>query len=221
VTTDRTSVLTIQNGVENEELLGSILGAGRIIGGVAYIFSTIEGPGIVRHHGGTTKFRFGEMDGRLSPRVQELEQTFLAAEISCEAVAAMTKVLWEKFIFLTALAGTTAHSRKSIGMIMADPSLHEMLSEAVHEAAEVGRAARIDAFQGIEERADVNFSRMPVESTSSMYYDLTHGKRIEIEALNGAVVRFGRRFSVAVPTHELIYESLKSYAAPVREAPAS
>jgi 2-dehydropantoate 2-reductase len=220
VTTDTTSVLTIQNGVENEDLLGSILGAARIIGGVAYIFSTIEGPGTVRHHGGATKFRFGEMNGRLSARVQELEQTFLAAGIPCEAVASMTKTLWEKFIFLTALAGTTALSRKPIGTILADPSLHKMLSDAVHETAEVGRAERIDAFEGIEDKAVANFARMPAESTSSMYYDLTHGKRIEIEALSGAVVRFGRRLSVGVPTHELIYESLKSYAAPLREAAA-
>jgi 2-dehydropantoate 2-reductase len=220
VTGEQTAVLTIQNGVENEALLGSILGDGRIIGGVAYIFSTIEGPGVIRHHQGVTRFRIGEMDGNLSPRVKALERTFLDAGIGCDAVGAMIKILWEKFIFLAALAGTTAHSRTSIGRILEDPSLHEMLSRAVHETAEVGRAAAIDAFEGIEARAEANFGKMPAESTSSMYYDLTHGKRIEIDALSGAVVRLARSFPVGVPTHELIYRSLKSYAAPVPVPPS-
>jgi len=212
VTGEQTVVLTIQNGVENEALLGSVLGDDRIVGGVAYIFSTIEGPGAIRHHGGVARFYIGEMNGGISPRVRALERTFLDAGISCEAVEAMMKVLWEKFIFLAALAGSTAHSRKSIGGILADPSLHQMLSRAVHETAEVGRAAGIDTFEGIEERAEENFGKMPAESTSSMYYDLTHGKRIEIEALSGAVVRLAQRFSVQVPTHELIFRSLKGYA---------
>jgi 2-dehydropantoate 2-reductase len=209
---EATTVLTIQNGVENIRLLQDILGKERVIGGSAYIFSTIGKPGVVRHHGGTTRFRIGETGGSASSRITRIADAMNNAGIVCEIVNDIGRVMWEKFIFICGAGGMTAYTRRSVGAILDDAASRDMLSEVFHEAAQVGRAMRIDGFEGLEEKLEANLRRMPPSNTSSMYYDLTHGKRIEVEALNGAIVRFARECSVEVPENRRIFDSLLPYA---------
>jgi 2-dehydropantoate 2-reductase len=207
-----TIVLSIQNGVENEEIIARSLGNQHVLGGVAYIFSTIGKPGVIRHEGGTGKFKFGEIDGTVSDRCMKLMQVFQDAGIKGEAVENITRILWEKWIFICGLSGMTAYARKPIGDILADASLNSMLEEVVSEAASISSAKGIDNFTNIEEKMLAHYRRLPYESTSSMYYDLMNGKRVEVEALNGAVVRFGDHFKISTPFNKRIYDELKRYA---------
>ena len=209
---DDTIVLSIQNGVENKYILEQSLGKQYIIPGVAYIISTIASPGIILHEGGTGKFKFGEPDGTLSDRCLLLKSMFEYAGINGEPVENIEKALWWKWIFICGIGGMTTYARKSIGEILADPSLKLMLNEIVHEATSIGRAKQIDEFAGIEEKVFAHYQRLPFATTSSMYYDVTHGKRVEVEALNGAVIRFGKDLQILTPKNEIIYNSLKQFA---------
>ncbi|MDI6765302.1 MAG: 2-dehydropantoate 2-reductase [Bacteroidota bacterium] len=206
-----TIVLSIQNGVENEELLANILGEQHIIGGVAYIFSTIAAPGVIRHEGGTGKFKFGEMDGTISERCLTLNEIFHKAEINSEPIENIRRLLWDKWIFICGLAGMTAYTRKMIGKIISDSELKSMLNNVVQEATLIARAKRIDPFEGIEKKTMSHLERLPFRSTSSMHHDITHGKRIELEALNGAIVRFGKELRIPTPANKIIYNSLKQF----------
>ncbi len=207
-----TIVLSIQNGVENENIIARSLGNQYVIGGVAYIFSTIGKPGVIRHEGGTGKFKFGEMDGTVSDRCKKLMQVFLDAGIIGEAVENISRSLWEKWIFICGLSGMTAYARKPIGEILADASLNSMLQEVVSEAVSISRTKGIDKFTNIEEKMLAHYQRLPHQSTSSMYYDLINGKRVEVEALNGAVVRFGNQYRIPTPINKRIYDALNQYA---------
>lgn len=209
---DDTMILSIQNGVENEDILARHLGKQHVLTGIAYIFSTICEPGIIRHEGGTGKFKIGEMDGTISARCNQLKETFLNAGMKCETVENIQRILWEKWIFICGLGGMTAYSRKSIGEILADAHLRSMLSEVIHEATSIARAKKIDPFTNTEEKAIAHYERLPFPSTSSMYYDITHNKRIEVEALNGAVVRFGKELKISTPANQKIYNTLKPSA---------
>jgi 2-dehydropantoate 2-reductase len=206
-----TIVLSIQNGVENEDIIAHSLGNQHVLGGVAYIFSTIGEPGVIRHEGGTGKFKFGEMDRTVSDRCKKLMQVFQDAGIIGEAVENITRILWEKWIFICGLSGMTAYTRKPIGEILLDASLNSMLQEVVSEAASISRANGIDKFANIEEKMLAHYQRLPHQSTSSMYYDLRNGKRVEVEALNGAVVRFGNQDKIPTPINKKIYDKLKRY----------
>ncbi len=106
----------------------------------------------------------------------------------------------------------TAYTRKSIGEILADTSLKLILQHVIQEAATVARIKGIDPFTGFEEKAITHYQRLTYSSTSSMYYDITHGKRVEVEALNGAVVRFGRELNIQTPANETIYKSFRPFA---------
>jgi len=207
-----TIVLSIQNGVENEDIIAHSLGNQHVLGGVAYIFSTIGEPGVIRHEGGTGKFKFGEMDGTVSDRCKKLMQVFQEAGIKGDAVENITRILWEKWIFICGLSGMTAYARKPIGEILADASLNSMLQEVVSEAVSISRTKGIDKFTNIEEKMLAHYQRLPHQSTSSMYYDLINGKRVEVEALNGAVVRFGNQYRIPTPINKRIYDALNQYA---------
>jgi 2-dehydropantoate 2-reductase len=209
---DNSIVLSIQNGVENEKIIARSLGNQHVLGGVAYIFSTIGKPGVIRHEAGSGKFKFGEMDGIVSDRCKKLVQVFKDAGIKGEAVDNISRSLWEKWIFICGLSGMTAYARKPIGDILADASLNSMLQEVVSEAASISRAKGIDKFTNVEEKMIAHYRRLPHQSTSSMYYDLINGKRVEVEALNGAVVRFGNQYRIPTPINKRIYDELKRYA---------
>jgi 2-dehydropantoate 2-reductase len=207
-----TIVLSIQNGVENESILADSLGKKYIIPGVAYIISTIASPGIIRHEGGTGKFKFGESDGSVSDRCLLLKRVFDEAGINDEPVENIKKALWWKWIFICGIGGMTAYTRKSIGEILVDPTLNSMLKDVIYEAATIGRTKKIDEFTDIEEKILAHYQRLPFATTSSMYYDVTHAKQVEVEALNGAVVRFGKESKISTPANEIIYNSLKPLA---------
>lgn len=207
-----TIVLTIQNGVENAEILGEVLGSGNILGGIAFIFSTIAAAGIIHHHGGITKFKIGESDGSQTPRCTMVAELFHHAGMDLEVVPDIRRAMWEKFIFICGLGGMTAYTRSSIGDILRNDKLHGMLQKVVSEAAEVARIKKIDRFIGIEDKADAHYHRLHPGNTSSMCYDVMHGKRVEVKALNGAVVRFGQALQKPCPFNTNILNALLPYA---------
>lgn len=209
---NETVVFSIQNGVENEDILAESTGKQYIIPGVAYIFSTIASPGVIRHEGGTGKFKFGEMDGSIGERCFKLREVFQEAGIICEAIENIRRLLWDKWIFICGLGGMTAYTRMPIGDILSDAEMKSMLYYVIHEAAMIARTKNIDPFTGMEEKTMAHFDRLPYRGTSSMHYDVTNGKRVEVEAINGAVVRFGKELNLVTPANEKIYNSLKQYA---------
>jgi len=207
-----TMIFSVQNGVENEKVLAESIGKQHIIPAVAYIFSTIASPGVVRHEGGTGKFKFGEADGSNGERIFKLGEVLRDAGIVCETIDNIRRLLWEKWIFICGLGGMTAYTRKPIGDILSDAGLKSMLYDVILEAAMIGRARNIDPFTGMEEKTMAHFDRLPYQSTSSMYYDVTNGKRVEVAAINGAAVRFGKELNLATPANEKIYNLLEQYS---------
>src|SRR5450432_1718788 len=65
-----TAVISLQNGIDNEEKLAAVLGPEHVVGGAAYIFAGIAEPGVIRHSGGPARLVFGELDRRPSPRLE-------------------------------------------------------------------------------------------------------------------------------------------------------
>jgi 2-dehydropantoate 2-reductase len=207
-----TIILSMQNGIENEELLSNSFGSNRVLAGVAYIFSIITEPGIISHIGGAGKFKFGEINGKISDRTNKLETIFQNSGINAQASDQIFKSLWEKWFFICGLGGMTAYTKKTIGEILSDNNLLKMLEEVILEAVKIGRKQEIGQFINAEEKVLAHCQRLHPSSTSSMYHDATTGKRVEVEALNGAVVRFGNKLGIATPANSLIYDRLKIFS---------
>lgn len=103
---DGTAVISLQNGLDNEEKLAAEIGREHVLGGVAYIFSTIAEPGVIQHTGGPPSFTYGELDGSRSNRTKRFQAWCEKAEgMSAELSETIRTELWEKAAFICAQAG--------------------------------------------------------------------------------------------------------------------
>jgi 2-dehydropantoate 2-reductase len=214
-----TGVLSIQNGVDNEEKLARVLGAGHVLGGAARVFSTIEGPGIIRHTFGG-HLVFGEMDGRDSARARALLAACGRAAIPAELASDVTRALWEKYVFLTTHAGLTALTRCPAGVLRAVPEVRELYRRIALELVAIGRASGVKLDDGVFDQGMKLLDSVVPNAFTSLHHDLTHGKRLELEALHGHAVRLAERHGVPAPTVFAVYAALLPYrdGAPVNPA---
>ena len=207
------AVVSLQNGLDNEERLSAAIGPDRVLGGVAYVFSTVREPGVIEHTGGPATVTFGELDGTRSERGERLLEWCERADgMDATLSGSIKTVLWEKAAFICAQAGMTAAVRLPLGRIRDAPESWEMYRRIVEEVCRVGRATGVDLPQGTVDRWIEFADGLDGDSYSSLHYDLTHDKPIELEALHGAVVRRGRENDVAVPANEAVYAILRPWA---------
>jgi 2-dehydropantoate 2-reductase len=208
-----TAVLSLQNGVDNEDKLARVVGRDHVMGGAAFIFAGKAEPGVIVHTGGPTSITFGELDGQVSERAQRLlgccQQAGLAAELS----TSIKTVLWAKFAFICAQAGMTAAVRLPIGEIRTVDAAWAGFQRLVAEVCAVAEADGSPLPAAAQERALTLAQSVEPTSFSSLHDDLVAGRRMELEALHGLVVRRAAEHGVPVPMSEAIYAILKPWAA--------
>ena len=205
-------VLSVQNGIDNEEQIGRVVGLERVIGAAAYVSSVIEAPGVIAQTAGPGKIVLGELAGGTSPRTERLESTFQRAGIAAELRPDIRITLWEKFLFICGLNGITALTRLPIGPILACPETSALLRGTMEEVEAVARASEITLADGCVDQGFALFTRLESSLRGSMYYDLAAGRRLELEVLNGTVIRLGREYGIPTPMNFAIYAALKPYA---------
>lgn len=210
------SVLTLQNGVDSVTDVAAVVGEDAVIGGTTYIATALTAPGVIEQTGTHRRIVFGEVFGelpRLSARVRVLQEALNASDIQSEAVDDGRVPIWEKFIFLVALAGFTGASRLPIGPLWADPEIRARFLDGCREVERVARAEGVDVSPEVVSRIDSYVAGIPGTMRSSLLIDLSQGKRIEVEALQGSVVRRARRAGVPAPIMSTLYAVLKPFAA--------
>lgn len=206
-----TTILCVQNGVDNEDKLAAIHGARAVLPGVVHIFSVVREPGVIAQTGGPRNITFGEPDGSITPRVERIFETFRKADINCTRSTRIIADLWEKFILICALGGMAALTRLTIGEIRACPEAWTMFRRVMEEVATVAWAKGIPIASNAVEQTMQFCAGMSPGSRASLYHDLAAGRRLELDALAGAVVRFGEAVGVATPMNRAIYAALKPH----------
>src|SRR6185312_3608387 len=199
-------LITFQNGIDSVERLSAVLGADRIVGGAAYIATVIGSPGVIKHTSNFATMRFGRPDKRPDDRLNAFVDAGKAAKLDIALSADIDRELWQKFIFLTAMAGTTASLRSSIGPIVADSELREFFRALMEEAFAVGKTKGISldpAF--IDERMNFVTSKVEPGMKASMAHDLERGNRIELDWLAGKVRALGKQFGIPTPASDTVY----------------
>lgn len=203
-----TTVLSLQNGVEGDDILAGIVGADRLIGGVAFIASSIAEPGVIAHIGTMQRIVIGERAGGSSPRVEALHAALAEAGVTAEISDDVARTIWEKFVFLVGLSSTTTLMRTTLGPIRENPESREFLLNVMRETVAVGRARGIALPEDYAEDRLGFADGLPVAMTSSMHHDRERGNRLELPWLAGTVVRLGREFGVPTPVCQTVYAAL-------------
>lgn len=209
-----TAVLSLQNGVECDDILAGIVGRERLIGGVAFIASSIGRPGVIHHLGTLQRVVIGEPGGGSSARVEALHRVMRAGGIEAEISDDIQRTIWEKFVFLVGLSATTTLMRTTIGPIREDSDRRALLCAIFEEAAAVGRAKGVDLPADFAGDRLAFTDALPAGMTSSMHHDLERGNPLEVAWLSGAVARLGDELGVPAPVNRTVFAVLKHLAAP-------
>ena len=212
-----TSVLTLQNGVDSIHELASEIGEGPVLGGTTYIATALAEPGVIEQTGTHRRVVFGEVFGhlpRVSERVRGIHDALAGADIQAEAAGDGRVPIWEKFVFLVSLAGFTGASRLPIGPLWEDPFTRAQFLEGCREVEQLARAEGVPVAADVVERIEAYIAAIPGTMRSSLLIDLSQGKRIEVEALQGAVVRRARKAGTEAPIMSTLYAVLKPWALP-------
>jgi 2-dehydropantoate 2-reductase len=207
-----TAVVPLQNGVEAEGMLREALGPDCVMGGVAYIFAHIAEPGIIQHVGQIARLAFGELDGQETARQKALLAACTTAGIGAEVIANIDDRIWRKFVLLAPLAGATCLGRCPVGGVRDDPGLWAKLVAMVGEAVALGRARGVALPDDLEARTLKAIGQLDAGMKTSMLSDLEAGTPLELEWLNGAVVRLGAEAGLATPANEEVVAALRPLA---------
>jgi 2-dehydropantoate 2-reductase len=209
-----TVVLTLQNGVDSVNEVAAVVGEAHVLGGTTYVATALEGPGLIVQTGVHRSIIFGEVFGdrsRVSPRVQAIADILATADIQVTPVADARVPIWDKFVYLVAFSGFTGASRLAIGHIWKFPQVQEMFYATSREIAAIAKAEGVtisaNRFETLKEYMD----HIPPTTRSSLLIDLEQGKRIEVEALQGAAVRRAEKLGVPVPITSTLYAVLKAW----------
>ena len=204
-------LITLQNGVDSVERIAPILGADRTIGGAAYIATVIASPGVIKQTSQFAKMRFGRADKKPDAKLQAFVDAGKAAKIDVGISADIERERWEKFAFLTAMAGSTAALRSPIGPIVADAELRGFFRKLMEEAFAIAKAKGVALDPAyIEERMAFVTSKVEPGMKDSMAHDLERGNRLELDWLAGKVRELGRALKIPTPASDTVYTDRKS-----------
>jgi len=213
----RTTIISFQNGVLKDEYLRAAYDPAHLMGGVGYVATTIDRPGVIRQTGPMQRLVFGEFDGTRSQRGEALLEACRRGGINAELSSDIRRDIWQKYVFLVGLSGTTTTMRSTVGPIRANPQTRGFLLDVMREVVAVGRAHGVNLEADYAERRLKFADEVAYDMTSSMHHDLERGNRLEVRWLSGGVVSLGEQVGVPTPLNRAIDDILALYADGRRE----
>lgn len=194
-------VLSLQNGVDNAERLGRVIGR-RVVPAVVYVATDLPGPGHVRHHGR------GDLVIGPAPRSDELIAVFAAAAVPVQVSQNVTGALWAKLVVNCAYNALSAITNLPYGQLVQGPGVPAVMHDVVQECLAVATRLRIDIPGDMVDAVRRIAVAMPGQ-LSSTAQDLARAKPSEIDHLNGHVVRQGAACGVPTPVNRCLQALVK------------
>ena len=210
---EATTVLTMQNGIDHIDRLAKYIPRERIVPGIIYISSTVIEPGVIDQIGGPGTIFMGEDRGGSSDRVEAIQQLLSGAGLKVEVDERIWDKLWYKFMIICAMSGVSALTRLTLQEIFDVPESRDLYLAVMEEVTAVARASGADLPLTAAAEVLHMLENMPMPAQrGSMAFDLLAGRRLELDVLNGTVVKYADRFGVDVPMNLAIYRALKPFA---------
>lgn len=207
-----TPVITLQNGVDAPAQVAAHLGPERAVWpGCVYLLASALTPGEVDQSAGPNRLVFGDPSGREPARATAIAEVIRAAGVDAMATPTILTSLWEKFGIIAGWNGVLSVARQPIGVVFADPVMLAFLRDVIDESHAVGRARGIPLAADLTDKQLAFMAGFAPGAYGSMATDLFAGRPLELEALNGAVVRLGREAGVPTPYNAAIYAALRPY----------
>ena len=202
-----TTILPLYNGVDATERIQVVFPKNTVLQGCVYIVSMIESPGIIKKVGSYEKLFFGSQTLPIS-ELNELKSIFENANIESYLVENIEETVWEKFIFISALASATSYLNQNIGGVLNNPEYKEFYISLLNEITAVAVAKGLKLPNDIVAQTITKLEKSPQDNTSSMHRDLLAGYKTEVNSLTKHVVIEGIKHGIATPVYQKILEKL-------------
>ncbi|MFV8369943.1 ketopantoate reductase family protein [Flavobacterium sp. LB2R40] len=204
---NKTIILPLYNGVDATERIQTLFPKNTILQGCVYIVAMIVSPGIIKKIGPYEKLFFGSKTAPIS-KLNELQSIFEKAAVESYLVANIEETVWEKFIFISALASATSYLNQNIGGILNHPENKAVYISLLNEITAVAFAKGLVLPADIVALTIAKLEKSPQDNTSSMHRDLLAGHKTEVNSLTEYVVNEGLKYGVTTPAYQRILEKL-------------
>jgi len=208
VLNEKTMVISLLNGVENQDVLCAKINKKHVLGGLCKVVSFIEDYGIINHVAYEPTIVFGELNNKKTTRAMELEQTFKAAGIKTKLANDIQKEIWTKYLYITTVSALGALTRATHGEMLASPYIKNMMLQTAEEIYVIAKAKGVNLPENSIEKQFEIIESLPYDTTASLQRDIMSGKHSELEAQNGAIVRMGKELGIPTPVNDFIYHCL-------------
>lgn len=201
---ERTQILTLQNGLGNEEALAEVFGGERILGGVAFLCSNRAEPGEV-HHLGAGRIVLGEFRRLDNARPERLAAIFSKAGVPCQTTPDLTRARWEKLVWNIPFNGLCALLQQPVQQLLAQGASRKLVRELMLEV--IAAANRQELLSPIKESyadAMLDFTDQMGEYKPSMQIDREEGRPLEIGTILRVPLSYAQKKGVAMPRVEML-----------------
>lgn len=217
--TDKTAVISVQNGIENEERIAKVLGSNHAIGSLTTIAAETLEPGIYLQKGGYG-FTIGELVENIGyewanqNRIDYIYNFFKEAGLSISQTENIKEELWIKLVWNAAFNPISVLYENTVGQLLSDPKKKALIEGVMFEVTEVAAAEGYKLPEGIEQK-QISRTTSPVwhDFRTSMLQDFQKGREIELDDLLGVIVRKAKEHDIDVPNAEKVFSELSAVIA--------
>ncbi|HEU5139991.1 MAG TPA: ketopantoate reductase family protein [Bacillales bacterium] len=204
-------ILPFLNGMEHFRFMEESFGEENVLGGLAFIISTLDENGGIVQTSEQHDFVFGALRESQKAFCNRLETTLSGANVNVKNSDHILRDLWQKYTFITAFSGITTASRLPIGKVRENQETLKLFQTMIEEMQALATVNKIDLGERLVDAVTEQVRGLPEEGTSSMHQDLRKGMPIEVESLHGGALRIAKEKGVKLPTIQTIYALLKPY----------
>jgi 2-dehydropantoate 2-reductase len=204
----QTVIVSLQNGIDAAERIGSSLGREKMLGGATWLSSAVEAPGVIRQVSQFRRIVVGEFDGQSTPRLQSVFEALQSSGATVEMTGDIQKILWTKFTFICAISGVGSLTRLTVGEYREVPETRALLTALMGEVERLARARGIDLDPDVVAKSMATVDGSAAHIKPSMQLDVESGHRSELESMIGAIVRQGRELGLSTPAADVVYAAL-------------
>jgi 2-dehydropantoate 2-reductase len=206
-----TMILPVLNGMRHIDVMTARFGPQAVLGGVCVVATEIDREGRIQQLADFQSLTYGELDGRSTPRLQELDETLRGAGFEAATSSHILNDMWQKWVQLATLGAITCLMRGNVGEIVAVPGGAALSLAALRECSGIASACGYPKSDAFLERQTTQLTTQGSQLTSSMYRDLKKGAPVEVDTILGDLLERGRKLELTTPILQAAFVSLSIY----------
>ena len=206
---EHTIILTVMNGLDSEEYLGSVYGMDKLLYAVSVAIDAVREGNQVRYSN-PGKHYFGEADNtHISPRVRRVQVAFERAGIAYETPVDMMRMLWWKFMVNVGMNQASAVMRAPYGVFQTAPDAQALMEALMGEVVQVAEPVGVDLTEKDIDAWYAALNSLAPEGKTSMLQDIEAGRKTEVDTFAGKVVDLGVKFGIATTVNETVLRIIR------------